>query len=374
MASNFFGQIFRITTFGESHGPSIGVVIDGCPAGLKINSDEIHQEMERRKPGGLYTSPRKEEDRIEIISGIYQNQTTGAPITLLIPNQNYDSKPYHSIEKILRPSHANGTYLMKYGIMDERGGGRASARETAARVAAGSIAKILLKEFDIQINSFLAQMGNLKIEPLSTFPEKRSDPKDLFCPDPNTSHAMKQMIEELIEEGDSIGGIVETWAHLPASLGEPIYQKMEANLAYGMLSIPASKGFEIGSGFQAAQMRGSENNDRFIKKEEDRLRTSSNHAGGTLGGISTGMPLHFRVAFKPTSSIKKKQQTIDWEGNPQEIFIEKSAKHDPCVAIRAVPVVEAMTALVLADLCLMNQTAQLSKKFINHLNHKNLCP
>jgi chorismate synthase len=308
---NSFGQIFRITTWGESHGKAIGVVIDGCPAGLEISEEEINAELSRRAPGRqALTSARKEPDEAEILSGVFEGKTTGTPISILIPNRDADSSKYEPIKHLVRPGHANITYLKKYGIFDWRGGGRASARETACRVAAGAVAKKLLSRYGMRVEARLIERGE-------------------------------------IEESDSAGGIVEgRVAGVPAGLGEPVYQKMEAVLAQAMLSLPASKGFEIGEGFAAARMRGSEHNRR--------------PTGGTLGGITDGEPLHFRVAFKPTSSIAKPQETMTLTGEKAVFALPEGSRHDPCVAIRAVPVIESMCALVLADALLMNWTCTIN--------------
>ncbi|MES2274132.1 MAG: chorismate synthase [Chlamydiota bacterium] len=365
MASNFFGNIFRITTFGESHGEAIGVVIDGCPAGLGLTVEEINADLIFRNPGANpYTSPRKEKDEAQILSGIFNGQTTGAPIAILIWNRDPDSSKYEPIKNLLRPGHANYTYLQKYGIFDYRGGGRASARETAARVAAGAVAKKLLAHFDIQICAFVAEIGGIAIgEPDLTHLaklKKKVLASPLFCPDPKASEKMIAKIEEAKMEGDSLGGILQgAVQNLPSGLGDPVYGKLEALLAGAMLSLPATKGFEIGSGFGAARMKGSEHNDAFDVDEKGEITTTTNFAGGTLGGISTGLPLTFRVAFKPTSSIKKPQKTVNLEKEKKAFNLPEGSRHDPCVAIRAVPIVEAMTALVLADLILLNRSAKL---------------
>jgi chorismate synthase len=362
MASNFFGQLFRITTFGESHGPAIGVVIDGCPAGLPISKDEIDAELTLRQPGGSpYTSPRVEKDQVEILSGVFEGKTTGAPIALMIRNRDADSSKYEPIKDLLRPGHANFTYLEKYGLFDYRGGGRSSGRETAARVAAGAIAKKLLAHHGIEICAFVAEIGGIAIQEPSfdtALKEKtRLDP--LFCPDEKASAKMMKAIEEAKKEGDSLGGILQCVVlHLPAGLGDPVYGKLEAQLASAMLSIPATKGFEIGSGFAAARMKGSEHNDAFDVDAKGRITTTTNFAGGTLGGISTSLPLTFRVAFKPTSSIQKEQKTVNLKGEKKPFQLPEGSRHDPCVAIRAVPVIEAMTALVIADALLLNRCAK----------------
>lgn len=363
MASNHFGQIFRITTFGESHGPTIGVVIDGCPAGIPLEKGDIDTELRLRQPGGSpFTSPRAEKDEAEILSGVFEHKTTGAPIALLIRNRDVDSSKYEPLQTLYRPGHANFTYLEKYGIFDWRGGGRSSARETAARVAAGAVAKKLLAHYKIQVCAFVAAIGGIEIaEPNLSHLDairKKTLGNPIFCPDEKASQAMMAAIEKAKEEGDSLGGVLQGIAHLPAGLGDPVYYKLEALLAYAMLTLPATKGFEIGSGFAAARMRGSEHNDAFDIDEMGKVTTVTNFAGGTLGGISTGLPLTFRVAFKPTSSIKKAQKTVSFEREKKEFLLPEGSRHDPCVAIRAVPIIEAMTALVLADALLMNRSAK----------------
>ena len=364
MASNFFGNIFRITTFGESHGNGIGVVIDGCPAGLALTAQEINEELKLRQSGKTpYTSTRKEEDTAEIFSGLFEGKTTGAPLTILIRNQDAGSAPYEVIKDLYRPGHANFTYLAKYGIFDYRGGGRASARETVARVAAGAVAKKLLAQFHITCIAFVTEMGsvasdNLDLSNLQTLREKR-DASSIFCPDEYAGQKMMQQLTQIKEENDSLGGVVTCLSHLPPGFGDPVYCKLEAMLAFAMLSLPASKGFEIGSGFQASRMKGSEHNDLFDIDAQGNIYTSTNYVGGTLGGISTGSALFFKVAFKPTSSIKQPQATISIQGEKALFEMPKSARHDPCVAIRAVPVVEAMTAIVLADALLMNRSAKI---------------
>lgn len=327
MAGNSFGEVFRITTWGESHGKAIGVVVDGCPAGVDLSEEDLQIELTKRAPGQTpLTSPRQESDKAELLSGVFEGKTTGTPISIIIPNRDADSSKYEPLKDLNRPGHANYTYLKKYGIFDYRGGGRASGRETACRVAAGAVAKKFLHLYGIYPEAHLKEVGGRE------------------------NYA--EFLKKTQEEGDSLGGIVEVCvAHLPAGLGEPIYRKMEALLAQAMLSLPASKGFEMGAGFAAARMYGSEHNDCFIENGI----TETNHAGGTLGGITSGMPLLFRVAFKPPSSIVKRQKTTNLKGEPALFELPPGSRHDPCVAIRAVPVVEAMTALVLADTLLLNR-------------------
>jgi len=364
MASNFFGQIFRITTFGESHGAGVGVVIDGCPAGLPVTQEEVNQALVLRRPGNSpYTSPRKEADLAEILSGVFEGKTTGAPIAIFIRNSDADSSQYASIKDLYRPGHANFTYLHKYGIFDDRGGGRASARETAARVAAGAIAKKFLAHYGIFCTAYIAELGGIEVAPqdfsqLETLQSKTySSP--IFCPDVEAAERMMQRIALVKEERDSLGAIVACLAKVPVGLGDPVYQKLEAQLASAMLSLPATKGFEIGSGFNASRMRGSEHNDLFDRDESGNVFTRTNFSGGTLGGISTGSSIFFRVAFKPTSSIKQPQETLNVTGERALLQFPTAARHDPCVAIRAVPIVEAMAALVLADAVLMQRCSNL---------------
>jgi len=364
MASNFFGHIFRITTFGESHGPGIGVVIDGCPAGLPLSAEEIQEQLTWRTPGrSAYTSPRVEKDIAEILSGLFEGKTTGAPIAIFIRNVDANSQQYEPIKHLYRPGHANFTYLAKYGLFDYRGGGRSSARETAARVAAGAVAKKLLAHFGIGCTAFVSEIGGIVAEEIDlsnlTSLREKTYASPIFCPCPVASEKITAQITKAKEENDSLGGIIGCVALAPVGLGEPVYGKMEAMLASAMMSLPASKGFEIGSGFAAARMKGSQHNDAFDLDEEGRVVPSTNYAGGTLGGITTGAPIFFRVAFKPTSSIKRPQSTVNLQGEKATFQLPETARHDPCVAIRAVPIVEAMAALVLADTLLSNRSARL---------------
>jgi chorismate synthase len=365
MASNSFGTIFTITTWGESHGKAIGVIIDGCPSGLELSDSDINKELSMRAPGkSPYTSPRVEMDIAEILSGVFEGKTTGAPISIIIPNKDADSSKYEPIKDLLRPGHANFTYLEKYGIFDYRGGGRSSARETACRVAAGAVAKKLLSFYNIKVAAYIKEIGGIRgREPdfsnIDTLKQQiRQNP--IFCPDTPSSEKMMQKITETMQQKDSLGGIVEFVAtEIPPGLGDPVYEKLEANLAKAMMSIPASKGFEMGSGFSASTMKGSEHNDEFTLNEKKKVRTLSNHAGGTLGGISTGMPLVCRVAFKPTSSISKPQSTLSMDKEQKSLVIPEGSRHDPCVTIRAVAVVEAMGAIVLIDALLLNRLSRM---------------
>jgi len=337
MASNRFGNHFAVTTWGETHGPMIGCVIDGCPAGLLLTAEDIDRELALRRPGTSHlVSERNEPDRVEIVSGLFEGQTTGAPILLIIHNKDADPSKYEPMKELYRPGHANFTYLQKYGVFDWRGSGRASARETAARVAAGAVAQKLLQTVDVKLFSRLIAVGGISDES-------------------KWLHAL----EEAKNLGDSIGGVVECIAeNVPAGLGDPIYEKIEAKLASAMMSLPASKAFEIGEGVKASAMKGSEHNDQFCLKEGN-VGCKTNHAGGTLGGITTGEPLIIRVHFKPTASIKKAQSTVNLSHEEATLVLPEGSRHDPCVAIRAAPCVKAMCALVLAD-CLL--ASRLSKK------------
>lgn len=360
MSGNSFGTLFKITTWGESHGPALGVVIDGCPAGLKITAEEIQEELDRRKPGqSKVTSTRQEADRVEILSGVFEGMTTGTPISLMIRNEDERNADYSQLEDTYRPSHADFTYDAKYGFRDHRGGGRASARETVARVAAGAFAKKLLRDKErVEILAYVKQIKDITSEVyLSSLKASQIEKSMVRCPDLTASKKMIALIESVKEKGDSVGGIIEcVIRNVPVGLGRPVFEKLEARLAQAMLSLPASKGFEVGSGFAGILMTGSEHNDPLLQKS-GKVVTQSNHAGGIVGGISNGMDIVFRVAFKPTASIAKKQSTISKSGASVEL--EVSGRHDPCVLPRAVPIVEAMTALVLADEYLFQKTTQI---------------
>ena len=360
MGSNSFGTIFRITTWGESHGAAVGCVIDGCPAGLELNEVDIQKKLNERLPGrGEHVSPRKEKDQVKILSGVFEGKTTGTPICLMVANEDQDSSKYEPIKDLLRPGHANFTYLEKYGIFDWRGGGRASARETVARVAAGAVAEKILASIGVKIISHLKSVGNCIAQELLSSALQLVRP-DIFCLSESDELRMKDTLKQAKDAGDSIGGVVECVAfHLPAGLGDPIYEKIEAKLASGMMSLPASKAFEIGDGIEATTNVGSQHNDSFCMRDGG-VSCSSNHAGGTLGGITTGMPLVVRTHFKPASSIQKKQKTVDTSGREAQLSYPEGSRHDPCVAIRAVPVCQAMCALVLVDAYLMNRLSCLS--------------
>lgn len=361
MAGNKFGSLFSMMTFGESHGPYIGVVIDGIKPGLPIDIEEIQQEMNRRRPGqSSLTTPRDEKDRVQIISGIFGGKTTGTPICILIQNEDQRSKDYSQLKEVFRPGHAAYTYLKKYGIFDYRGGGRASGRETATRVAAGAIAKQVLWQYGIEFRGFTRKIGHIEAKTVEyDFIEKNP----VRCCDPVIAGEMESYIQQIAEEGDSIGGVVELHiTGLPAGLGDPVFDKLDAELAHGLMSIGAIKGIEFGSGFYSAEMRGSENNDPFHVDEQNNITPKSNHAGGILGGISTGQEIVLRLAVKPPSSIRKPQQTVDQSGNALSLSIE--GRHDPCICPRVVPVAEAMVALVILDLLLTQEA--LSKEQIHH--------
>ncbi|MFT5596375.1 MAG: chorismate synthase, partial [Flammeovirgaceae bacterium] len=346
------------TTFGESHGEAIGGIIDGCPAGLQLDMDAIQKELDRRKPGQSdLTTQRKESDTVSWLSGIFEGTTTGTPIAFIIPNADQRSKDYGNLKDVFRPSHADYVYEAKYGIRDYRGGGRSSARETACRVAAGAIAKQLLLAEGIEIKSYVSAIGQVELDKPHTELDLNAPENEVRCPEPSSAKAMRKAIENARDEGDTLGGIVTGLVlEVPAGLGDPVFDKLHADLGKAMLSINAVKGFEIGSGFAAAKMRGSDHNDGF-EIVDGKPSTRTNHSGGVQGGISNGMDIVFRVAFKPVASIGKKQQTITRDGKETELEIK--GRHDPCVVPRAVPIVEAMTALVLVDHLLRNRTTRL---------------
>jgi len=353
MASNSFGTIFRLTTFGESHGVAIGGVLDGCPAGLNIDFKFIQKCMDRRRPGQSdLTTPRKETDQPEFLSGIFEGKTTGAPIAWIMRNEDTRSADYDNLKDAFRPGHADYTYHAKYGHRDHRGGGRASARETANWVVAGSIARQLLQLHSVTIQAWVSRVKDISLGiPLHQLDLSLIDHSAVRCPDAETAAKMEKLIAEMRDTGDSVGGVISAVIrNVPPGWGDPVFEKLNANLGKAMLSINAVKGFEIGSGFDGTYMTGSQHNDLF-ETAEGAVSTSTNHSGGIQGGISNGREITFNVAFKPTSTIAKPQQTIDTAGN--RITLEAKGRHDPCVLPRAVPIVEAMAALVLADACLM---------------------
>lgn len=362
MPGSSYGQIFKITTYGESHGKGIGVVIDGCPAGVEISEEDIAKELDRRRPGqSAIVTQRKESDTPYIMSGVFEGLTTGTPINIFIPNEDQRSKDYSHIKDKYRPSHADYTYQEKYGVRDYRGGGRSSARETAARVAAGALAKKVLDNYGVSIHAYVDQVGTIKI-PQSAYPLDfglvESNP--VRCPDPKSAELMEKYIKEVRKDGDTVGGIVSCVIKgCPVGLGEPVFDRLHADLGKGMLSINAVKGFQYGSGFESASMRGSDHNDLFEKKG-DSIITKTNHSGGVQGGISNGMDIYFSVAFKPVATIVQVQDSIDSEGN--KTTVEGKGRHDPCVVPRAVPIVEAMAALTLVDHLLRARTVRLVSK------------
>lgn len=349
MSGNTFGKLFTLTTFGESHGPAIGGIIDGCPSGIKIDLDFVQNELDRRKPGqSKITTSRKESDKVEFLSGIFEGESTGTPIGFLIKNSDQRSKDYSDLKDVFRPSHADFTYQKKYGVRDYRGGGRASARETACRVVAGAIAKLVLKRYNIDILAYVSQIGTIKPDlNIDSITRQTIENSVVRCPDTLGTKAMTTMLESVQKQGDSLGGIIRCQVeNCPIGLGEPVFDKLQADLAKAMLSINASKGFEYGSGFQSAEKRGSELNDEF-ELSDGKIVTKTNNSGGIQGGISNGSSIYFNVVFKPIATISKKQNTVSKEGEPVEI--EAQGRHDPCVVPRAVPIVEAMCALVLVD-------------------------
>ncbi|WP_412984920.1 chorismate synthase [Pontimicrobium sp. IMCC45349] len=354
MAGNSFGNIFKLTTFGESHGVAIGGVVDGCPAGIEIDFEAIQNEMNRRKPGqSSIVTQRKEPDTVKFLSGIFEGKTTGTSIGFIIENANQKSKDYSHIKDVYRPSHADYTYSQKYGVRDYRGGGRSSARETACRVVAGALAKQFLNQ--IKINAFTSSVGDIFIDkPYQTLDFSKTEENIVRCPDEASAEKMISRIKEIRKAGDTIGGTVTcVIQNVPVGLGEPVFDRLHAELGKAMLSINAVKGFEYGSGFCGAKMKGSEHNDAFNADGT----TKTNLSGGIQGGISNGMDIYFRVAFKPVATIMQMQETIDKDGNIVEMH--GKGRHDPCVVPRAIPIVEAMAALVIADYLLLNKLSKI---------------
>ena len=356
---NTFGRKFKITTFGESHGKAIGVTIDGCPAGLEINEEFIQSELDRRKPGqSKITTQRKEGDKAEILSGVFKGKSTGTPIAIVIYNEDQKSKDYSHIAEKFRPSHADYTYESKYGIRDYRGGGRSSARETAARVAAGAIAKLMMKEIGVEVQAYVSQVGALKLDkPYKDLDISNAENNMVRCPDDTKAQKMIALIDQTRKNQDTIGGVVTgVITGTPVGLGEPVFDRLHASLGKAMLSINAVKGFEYGSGFEGVKMLGSEHNDVF-RKVDGIVTTDTNHSGGIQGGISNGQDIYFNVAFKPVATVMKDQDSIDKEGNPTTV--SGKGRHDPCVVPRAVPIVEAMAALVIADFYLLDKSSKM---------------
>jgi chorismate synthase len=347
---NTFGTTFRLTSFGESHGEAIGGVIDGCPAGIFLDLDFIQNELDRRKPGqSELTTSRKEPDRVEFLSGIYEGKTTGTPIAFTVRNSNQHSTDYDNLKNVFRPSHADYTYYIRYGHRDHRGGGRSSARETIARVVAGAIAKIILAKQGIHINAYTSQAGPIRLQKSYTELDFNTIEKTpVRCPDPETARQMEELIRQVQAEGDTIGGVISCVCQgVPAGLGNPVFGKLSAALSQAMMSINAAKGFDYGMGFDGIHQRGSEVNDEFYRTASGSIGTRTNHSGGIQGGISNGEAIYFRVAFKPVATLLREQSTVDKDGN--ETVVKVSGRHDPCVLPRAVPVVEAMAAMTILD-------------------------
>ncbi|MCR5144441.1 MAG: chorismate synthase [Lachnospiraceae bacterium] len=353
MAGSSFGQIFKITTWGESHGKALGVIVDGVPAGLKLDEDDIQQFLDRRKPGqSKFTTARAEGDQVEILSGVFEGKTTGTPISLMVKNADQHSKDYSNISHVFRPGHADYTFWEKYGIRDYRGGGRSSGRETIGRVAAGAIAIKILRKLGIEIVTYSKAIGPVEIE---NFDADEITNNSLYMPDAAAADKAQKYLEECISNQDSAGGIIECRVTgMPAGIGDPVFEKLDANLAKAIMSIGAVKGFEIGDGFEAAKSVGSENNDEFIVENSSVVK-ATNHSGGVLGGMSDGSDIVFRAAIKPTPSISQSQQTVDIDGNQKAIEIH--GRHDPVIVPRAVVVVESMAAITLLDSLLLNMSA-----------------
>lgn len=357
--SNTFGKIFTLTSFGESHGAGIGGVIDGFPAGIAIDTDFIQQELNRRKPGqSKITTDRKEGDVVELLSGVFEGVSTGCPIGFLVRNTNQHSSDYENLRNVFRPSHADYTYTQKYGVRDHRGGGRSSARETISRCVAGALAKLALKQLGVSIQAYSSQVGNIALEKdYKLYDLNLTETNAVRCPDPVKAQQMEELIAGVKAEGDTIGGVITCVVKgCPVGLGEPAFGKLHAALGHAMLTINAVKGFEYGEGFDGACQRGSEQNDIFFN-DGGVINTRTNHSGGIQGGISNGQDIFFRVAFKPVATLLQEQPTVNKDG--EDTLVKARGRHDPCVLPRAVPVVEAMTAMVLLDYYLMNKTTKL---------------
>ena len=352
---NTFGKIFRLTSFGESHGRGIGGIIDGCPAGLELNIELIQQDLARRKPGqSKITTQRKEPDQVEFLSGVFEGRTQGTPIAFAIWNKDQHSNDYNDLKDVYRPSHADYTYIKKYGTRDHRGGGRSSARETIARVVAGAIAKQILAQAGVSVQAFVSRVGEVELQKSYTELDlSKTEDTIVRCPDPETAKQMISRIEEAARDRDTVGGVITGVAKgVPAGWGEPVFNKLHADLGFAMLGINAVKGFEYGSGFEGTKLSGSQHNDVFVNTDKG-IRTKTNNSGGIQGGISNGEDVYFRVAFKPIATLLKEQHTVDKDNN--EITINPKGRHDPCVLPRAVPIVEAMAALVLVDHYLLSK-------------------
>ncbi|MFN5346302.1 MAG: chorismate synthase [Bacteroidota bacterium] len=360
MAGNTLGKLFRITTFGESHGAGIGVVIDGCPAGLTIDEAFIQKQLSRRKPGqSAITTSRSEDEQFEILSGVFEGKSTGAPIAIFIRNKDTKPEDYLHLKDVYRPNHADFTYEEKYGIRDYRGSGRASARETVARVLGGSVAQLLLNHHQISIQAFVSSVGKISMEQnIESIDLSLIDSNIVRCPDAVSAKQIEEYILSIKEAGDSVGGCITCVIKgVPVGLGEPVFDKLHADLAKAMMSINAVKGFEIGDGFSSTLRKGSEHNDLFISSDKG-IKTASNNSGGIQGGISNGATIYFRVAFKPVSTIMQEQQSVDKNGNA--VALAGKGRHDPCVVPRAVPIVESMAALVIADHLLRNKNSKIN--------------
>ena len=358
---NTFGRLFRVTTFGESHGKALGAIVDGCPAGLEIDEEKIRLDMQRRKPGqSKITTQRKEEDEIEILSGVFEGKSTGTPIGIVIRNADQKSKDYSHISDKFRPSHADYTYFEKFGVRDYRGGGRSSARETAARVAAGSIAKQFLATQGVTFQAFVSQVGELTLsKPYQDLNLALAEENIVRCPDPEMAEKMIELIDSVRLDRDTIGGVITcVIKNTPVGLGEPVFDRLHAELGKAMLSINAVKGFEYGSGFEGVKMRGSQHNDSIVN-QGGKIQTTTNYSGGIQGGISNGEDIYFRVAFKPVATIMQDQESINEAG--ESVTVSGKGRHDPCVVPRAVPIVEAMAALVIADYLLLSKTNKLAE-------------
>ncbi|MHA8084575.1 chorismate synthase [Aquirufa antheringensis] len=358
---SIYGKIFQISTFGESHGAAVGVVVTGCPAGVDFDLDFIQSELDRRKPGqSRITTQRKEADSVEVVSGVFEGKTTGTPIAMLVWNGDQRSKDYSHIADQFRPSHADFTYQEKYGVRDYRGGGRSSARETVARVAAGALAKLVLNQLGVKITAYVSQVGTLKlVTPVEQLDLAVAETNAVRCPDTQLAEEMFTYIDEIRKQGDSVGGVVSAYiTGCPVGLGEPVFDKLHAELGKAMLSINAVKGFEYGSGFDGVELRGSQHNDIIVKDEAGKVSTVTNYSGGIQGGISNGEPIYFRVGFKPVATIMQDQDSLNNSG--EKIVVSGKGRHDPCVVPRAVPIVEAMSAIVLLDFYLRHRLTKLS--------------
>ena len=352
---NSFGTLFRLTTFGESHGAAVGGVIDGVPAGVEIDMDFIQGELNRRRPGqSALTTPRKEADKVDFLSGVFEGVTTGCPIGFVVRNEHQHSSDYENLRNLYRPSHADYTYQQKYGIRDHRGGGRSSARETIARVVGGAVAKLVLQKYQIRITAYTSQVGNIKLtEPYTAYDFSEIEKNPVRCPDTEKAAQMAELIAEVKAVGDTVGGVITGVIQgLPVGLGEPCFGKFHAQLGAAMLSINAAKGFEYGAGFAGVEKRGSELNDVFFVDETGKIRTRTNNSGGVQGGITNGEDVYFRVAFKPVATLLREQQTLNQQN--ESVVVKARGRHDACVLPRAVPIVEAMTAMVVLDALMLN--------------------